>query len=217
MTHLLSRWRGLPWLVSRFVIGLQRVTRTRRIGWARVERLRRHGEKFSFALFHGNALIALAEMRKEGCTALVSKSRDGDLAAALLAQLGYASVRGSSSQGGSQGLRGLLRALTSGSVPVITVDGPRGPAGRVSTGIAGLARLSDSWIVPLAASSTRSLRFSTWDRSCLPLPLSDNFLVFGKPLRVRTGESDEETRGQIEKTLKHLQRRADRIAGRVGP
>ena len=211
----MGTWAGLPWLLAHFLLLLRSMSRTRRLGWHRVENLRRRGEKFSFALCHGNALLALTEMRHEGCTALVSRSNDGDLAAALLTQLGYSNVRGSSSGGGSAALRGLLRSLSSGAVPVITVAGPRGPAGQVGPGIAGLARLSDSWIVPIAASSTRCLELSSWDRCRVPLPLSNNVLVFGQPLRAEKGAGDTVIQGQIERVLRDLQRRADRITGRI--
>lgn len=192
-------------------------SRTQRVGWKRVETMRAKGRKFSFALWHGEALLMLPELQGEGCAALVSNSRDGEFAAALLRQFGYLSVRGSTSQGGASGLRGLLRVLARGATPAVTVDGPRGPAGQVAPGIAGLARLSNSWIIPLAASSSKSLRLSTWDQTQIPLPLSRNFVFIGRPIPVSRDSDDLTTQALLRSRLQGLQQRANRIAGLKGP
>ncbi len=207
-----------PWLIHGLGLllrVLRRLTPTRRIGWTRVERLKQQGEPVAFALHHGSSVLMLAELRDTGCTALVSQSQDGDLATALLHALGFGTVRGSSSAAGSAGLRGLVRAVSRGEIATITVDGPRGPAKRVAPGIAALSKLSGAWIVPLAASGSRTFTLPTWDRTQLPLPLSRNYLLFGKPLRVTSGSGVEATRLKLERRMGNLARQADRLAGRV--
>ena len=207
-----------PWLIHGLGLllrVLRRLTPTRRIGWTRVERLKQQGEPVAFALHHGSSVLMLAELRDTGCTALVSQSQDGDLATALLHALGFGTVRGSSSAAGSAGLRGLVRAVSRGEIATITVDGPRGPAKRVAPGIAALSKLSGAWIVPLAASGSRNFTLPTWDRTQLPLPLSRNYLLFGKPLRVTSGSGVEATRLKLERRMGNLARQADRLAGRV--
>ncbi len=207
-----------PWLIHGLGLllrVLRRLTPTRRIGWTRVERLKQQGEPVAFALHHGSSVLMLAELRDTGCTALVSQSQDGDLATALLHALGFGTVRGSSSAAGSAGLRGLVRAVSRGEIATITVDGPRGPAKRVAPGISALSKLSGAWIVPLAASGSRTFTLPTWDRTQLPLPLSRNYLLFGKPLRVTSGSGVEATRLKLERRMGNLARQADRLAGRV--
>jgi lysophospholipid acyltransferase (LPLAT)-like uncharacterized protein len=205
------------WLVGAIAL-LVRVVRltnpTRRVGWARVARLRDRGEPVAFALQHGGAVLMLAELSDDGCTALVSKSRDGDLATGLLQALGFGTVRGSSSSAAASGLRGLVRAIGRGEIATITVDGPRGPAGQVAPGIAALSKLSGAWIVPLAASGSRTITLPTWDRTQIPLPLSRNYILFGRPLRVSAESGVEATRQRLTQQMDNLSRRANRLAGR---
>jgi len=206
------------WLVYSlgFLLRLIRgVSPTRRLGWTRVDRLRQQGEPVAFALHHGSSVLMLAELSDTECTALVSQSRDGDLATALLHVFGFGTVRGSSSAAGSAGLRGLVRAIGRGEIATITVDGPRGPARRVAPGIAALSKLSGAWIVPLAASGSRTLTLPTWDRTQVPLPLSRNYLLFGQPLRVTADSGVEATRVNLARRMDNLARQADRLAGRA--
>lgn len=205
------------WLVGAIALLVRAVrltTPTRRVGWARVTRLQERGEPLAFALHHGGAVLMLAELRNDGCTALVSKSSDGDLATALLQTLGFGTIRGSSSSAASSGLRGLVRAVGRGEIGTITVDGPRGPAGQVAPGIAALSKLSGAWIVPLAASGSRTITLRTWDRTQIPLPLSRNYLLFGRPFRVSTASGIEATQHRLTRQMDNLARQADRLAGR---
>ena len=206
-----------PWLT--YSLGLllrllRRISPTRRVGWTRVERLRDLGEPLAFALHHGSSVLMLAELSDAGCTALVSQSRDGDFAAALLHELGFETVRGSSSASGPAGLRGLVRAIGRGEIATITVDGPRGPAKHVAPGVAALSKLSGAWIVPLAAAGSRTLTLPTWDRAQVPLPLCRNYILFGKPLRVTSESGVETTRLHLARRMNELARQADRLAGR---
>jgi len=95
----------------------------------------------------------------------------------------------------------------------VTIDGPRGPAGEVAPGIAALSKLSGSWIIPLAAAGSRTLRLKTWDRTRIPLPLSRNFILFGRPLRVTEDLGVEAARRTLQERMVNLQRQADRLAG----
>lgn len=207
-----------PWWMRGLAVLLRLLrlsTPTRRLGWRRVRQIRERGEPLAFALHHGSSLLMLVELSDAGCTALVSQSRDGDLATALLHVLGFGTVRGSSSASGSAGLRGLARAIGRGEIGTITVDGPRGPARQVAPGIAALSKLSGAWIVPLAASGSRTITLPTWDRTQLPLPLSRNYLLFGKPLRVTSESGVEATRLNLARRMDDLSRQADRLAGRT--
>lgn len=186
---------------------------TRRVGWRRVRALREKGEPFAFAVLHGRSLAMLACMRYEGCTALVSRSRDGDWATALLGALGYGVVRGSSSRGGTAGLRGLLRAASAGRVPALTVDGPRGPAGRVAPGVVALSQIAGIWIVPLAASCRRSLRLRSWDRTLLPAPGSGLLVLAGRPVKVPRDADRSRAIRELELRLASLHESADRLCG----
>jgi lysophospholipid acyltransferase (LPLAT)-like uncharacterized protein len=70
---------------------------------------------------------------------LISQHRDGELIARIAERLGYATGRGSSTRGGEEGARDMLRLAEEGRVLAITPDGPRGPAEKVKPGLVFLA------------------------------------------------------------------------------
>ncbi len=205
--------RFLGRLVGLVLRGLTSSLRWRRLGEDRIGRLVERGEPVALALWHGRSLLLLPAMRHLPCTALVSRSADGDWAAALVEGLGYGVVRGSSSRSGASGLRQMLRQAASGRLPAITVDGPRGPAGRVAPGIVGLSQLGRLWIVPLAASSARGRWLGSWDRTRIPGLGGRAVLLVGRPVRIDRSEARQEGRTLLEARLTDLHRRADRLCG----
>ena len=101
-------------------------------------------------------LIAAFVFRDSRFSVPVSRSRDGDLIAAILERLGYAPTpRGSSSRGGAAALRALVRLVEGGTSISIQTDGPRGPARESKVGIVVLARITGAPIVPIAFSASQ--------------------------------------------------------------
>jgi Kdo2-lipid IVA 3' secondary acyltransferase len=101
---------------------------------------------------------------------LVSRSRDGELAAGTLARLGVGAVRGSSSLGGMAALREGARLLEKGVSVAVLADGPRGPRHQAARGAAALSSMSGRPIVCLRATPGHALRLSSWDHFEIPLP-----------------------------------------------
>ena len=185
--------------------------RRRWVGRHRLEALRARGEPFVFASWHGRSALLAPAMRDVGPTILVSGSRDGAWATAVLQGLGYGVVRGSASGGGARGLRGLLRATRSGTPVAVTVDGPRGPGGHVAPGVVALAQVGDVWIVPVAAACRRGWTLRTWDRTRVPAPGSTAVVLVGRPVKAaRTADRDEVV-AALEARLRSLHRAADRL------
>lgn len=151
------------------------------------------------ALWHGELIPMVALHRTPGTTggaplvALASRSKDGDLVARALVSLGYRVIRGSSSRGGAGALRAALTALHEGSSPVLTVDGPRGPAGRVQPGAEILATRESVPIV-WGRIEAAGWRASSWDRTLVPWPFARVRVRYGvwrpgdAPLGVAMGE-----------------------------
>lgn len=137
------------------------------------------------AVLHGHQLVLpnlvshLPFLLDPGLVVPSSRHRDGDLAAAVVAQFGIEVVKGSSSKGGSAALLGLLRAVADKKNVAITIDGPRGPIGVAKPGIAKLALSSSCKIVPIAVASSRSYTFKSWDKMLLPLPFAKVVVVAG--------------------------------------
>ena len=104
---------------------------------------------------------------------LTSASRDGEILAQIMGQLGMAAVRGSSSRRGSRAMRELIDLIENGYDVAITPDGPRGPryalwSRRDFPGAADRHVPSRR----VHAKFSRSFRMKTWDGFIIPLPFS---------------------------------------------
>jgi lysophospholipid acyltransferase (LPLAT)-like uncharacterized protein len=165
------------------------------------------------AFLHQSALAAAGSLRERGIHVAVSRSRDGEHIARVLARLGYGeSPRGSSTRGGAEALRGLLRCLRAGGVVAILVDGPRGPARVAKPGAVAAARLAGAPIVPVVLAARPCLRFASWDRMLLPLPFARVRVDYGEPLRVPREAPEfeaEAARARLEEQLVSLTGRLD--------
>jgi len=171
------------------------------------------------ATWHEAAIPAAYRFRDLGIAVAVSRSRDGDLAAAILEGVGYPDPpRGSSSRAGAIVLRALLERLRAGDTVGVVTDGPRGPVHVSKPGIIGLARLGDTPIVPIGVAARPSLRFGSWDRMMLPLPFAAVAFHFGTPIVVpRDSDSQgaERARQALDRALcESTERAGDCLARR---
>jgi lysophospholipid acyltransferase (LPLAT)-like uncharacterized protein len=115
---------------------------------------------------------------------LASHSRDAQLIVRLASMWGAGAVRGGSSRGQFRALRSMRRSLEMGRMVIVTVDGPRGPAGVVKPGAVLLAAQTGAPIVPGAMLSDKAWRFRSWDRAMLPKPFATVSHVCADPIRV---------------------------------
>jgi lysophospholipid acyltransferase (LPLAT)-like uncharacterized protein len=161
--------------------------------------------------------LSIQAHRREGIVTMASRSKDGDIIAGWLERNGYSVVRGSSSRGGSEALREMVRRVRAGSSAALTVDGPTGPPRRVQPGIVELARLTGGWILPITSSSARPRFLQSWDRYLLPRPFSRNVVVYGEAFAVpREGDPDV-TADRIAGALDDATREADLRMGVTPP
>ena len=109
---------------------------------------------------------------RKGVSVLTSPSKDGDILAGVMANLGMGSVRGSSSRRGSTAIRELAALLESGVDLAITPDGPRGPKYSLGPGAVFLAQKTGIPIMLLHARYHNAIRLKTWDNFAIPLPFS---------------------------------------------
>jgi lysophospholipid acyltransferase (LPLAT)-like uncharacterized protein len=144
---------------------------------------------------------------------LISAHRDGQLIARTVKHFGIETVAGSSTRGGSEALRALVRLIKNGGSVGITPDGPRGPRMHAADGAIALARLSGAPILPAAVSVGRRVVMNTWDRLIVALPYGEGAMVWGEPIFV-TGASDPDVlRQQLETELTRVSAEADRLVG----
>ena len=200
------------------VLSVYRATlRVQRVHFERCLGLKARGVPILFTLWHGRMFLSIQAHRHEGITTMASRSKDGEVIARWLEANGYRVVRGSSSRGGGQALREMVRAVRAGGHAALTVDGPRGPARVVQPGIVQLARLTGGWILPITFSSRRPRFLKSWDRYLLPRPFSKNIVVYGEPFPVEAGLSNEEASRRIAEALDAATVEADTQMGIQAP
>ena len=121
-------------------VSLHRATLTvDRIHFDRFLDLKARGAPILFALWHGRMFLSIQAHRREGIVTMASQSKDGEIIAGWLERNGYLVVRGSTTRGGSQALREMVRYVRSGRNAALTVDGPKGPPRVVAPGVVQLA------------------------------------------------------------------------------
>jgi len=145
---------------------------------------------------------------------IISKSRDGEMAARAVDFLGWHSVRGSSSKGGKEALEEIKALGRSGYKVGHIVDGPQGPLGKIKPGLISIAQYADLPIVPTITSGQNRWVFRSWDRFMVPKPFSRVIIRFGQAIYV-PGEMDtdkfEAIRLKVEQQLKDLYEDTDEI------
>lgn len=137
---------------------------------------------------------------------MVSRSRDGELITRIMSRFGIDGARGSSSRGGSDALRELLRELERPQARDIgiTPDGPRGPREKVQDGVLALAANSRRAIYPITLHYSRCWRLGSWDRFQIPWPGATCRVIIGPaveaPKNLGSAELDQ-TRAELTKAL----------------
>ncbi len=207
-----------PWAFRGALKALEGVlwtTRVRVSGGEHVEPLDRAGEPYVAVFWHARLLPIAFAYRGTGIATLISRSRDGRLIARVAERWGYRVERGSSSRGGTAGLRAVVRHLQARRRVALTPDGPRGPARVMKAGPLQAARLTGAPVVPVGVAAHPAWRAGSWDRFLVPLPFARVVIRFGPPTPVPPDTSDaelERLRVSLERQLNALVDRADEEA-----
>ena len=177
------------------------------------------GKPFILAFWHGRLLMMpYCWDHRRAIYMLISQHRDGQLIARTVGHFGIRTATGSTTRGGAQALRTMVKALARGDYVGVTPDGPRGPRMRASDGIVSVARLSGVPVIPAAYGTTRGRCLGSWDRFLVAWPFGRGGIVWGEPIRVdrhAEGDANEAARRQIEDGLNAVTEKADRLSGRT--
>ncbi|MHB8422604.1 MAG: lysophospholipid acyltransferase family protein [Leptospirales bacterium] len=204
--------------VALVVRALHFTVRCHFIGFREYRKRLENGEAFLIAFWHNQGLfMPFAYFGPWGKIRLiVSQSRDGELIASLLWWFGILSVRGSSSRGGTEALRELMKYSRDRSTSLVfTPDGPKGPVYKVKEGLAYLASRSERPLYLLSVAYTRAKYFGSWDRFRLPFPFCQAFFTCSPPLRfsrTHNGDELEEVRTTIEQAMNRVNEIATALA-----
>lgn len=174
------------------------------------------GGPFILATWHSRLfLLSYLRIGDRPMIALISGNRDGQLISKIARMFGIHTVAGSSSRGGSQAIREMIRLTREGHSIYITPDGPRGPAMKAQNGVVELARLTGLPILPAAASTSSGGERNTWDRILVPYPFGRTVVRWGEPILVGKNSNVETLREQVETVLTELQQHTDLACGRA--
>ena len=154
----LERWLKLAVLPPAGAAMIRLLGRSMQIdtrGQEHVDRLYREGKRVIIAFWHARQLMMPLTYRGALAHILISQHHDGEIIARIVERFGFRAVRGSSTRGGVEALRELIRLGRSGVDLVVTPDGPNGPRQVAKMGVIQLARASKLPIIPLAFSCSK--------------------------------------------------------------
>ncbi len=194
--------------------------RTLRVRYSGVER--RQGRvaelPHGIGLFWHQRIFAFAAVfHHTHAQALVSQHGDGEMLAASLRRLGIRSIRGSTTRGGANAVREILRQQSRHQGEriciVITPDGPRGPRYHLHPGAVYLAGRTGLPLHLVAVSYGSCVQLRTWDGFLFPRPFTRTLFHLGASIDVppdldRAGI--ESMRAEVEARLREMTEATDR-------
>ena len=163
---------------------LRLVGMTSRIVWIRRSiraDLEASGRGFIYAFWHARQAFLPYLHAGDQIHPLISLSKDGEIIAQVCRHFDLEPARGSSSRGGMEATRELLRWIETGERVGVTPDGPRGPREQVQDGVLYLAQKTGVPIVPVAYGARRRWTFNSWDAFILPQPFNVIAMAYGEP------------------------------------
>lgn len=170
--------------------------------------------RYIYAMWHEYLLLPVGTYPRTDIHVLISRSEDGELVAELCRRLRVPVVRGSTSRGGAEAVRELVRAGGATHL-ALTPDGPRGPRRQVQQGLIYLASRTGLPVVPVGFGLDRPWRAASWDRFAIPRPWSRAACVTGAPITIATDAGRDEreaARLAVEQELKRVTHAAERLA-----
>jgi lysophospholipid acyltransferase (LPLAT)-like uncharacterized protein len=165
-------------------------------------------------MWHEYMLVPMVEFHHSSARLLLSQHADGLIVAEFCKHMRMGVVRGSSTRGGIQAIRQILRPGRFRTLAV-TPDGPRGPRRQVQSGIIYLASRLGWPIVAVGVGYKNPWRLRSWDRLAIPKPFHPAAFATSEPLVV-PGDLDraglETYRQKLEKLLHELTAKAEMAA-----
>lgn len=177
-----------------------------------VRRLEREGEHLVYAFWHQHILALAYAYRWRRIVVMVSQHGDGESIAQIIHRLGFGTVRGSTTRGGTRAALELARLGRAGHPLGISPDGPRGPRQVCQPGGVLVAQRSGLPLVPLAVGMRGGRRLDSWDRFEVPGIGARLLITAGEPVLV---SPDLEARRAVEVWQPRIQSALDAVEARA--
>ncbi len=140
----------IPRAAAMFIRLMHGLVRVRHAHAEAIDRLNEERRNYVMAFWHGHLLLMVFARFRAPMNALISQHRDGELFARTMERFGVKASRGSTTRGGSEALRQMVRCGAAGENLAITPDGPKGPRRAAQLGVVTAAQLTGTPIVPMA-------------------------------------------------------------------
>ncbi|MBD1401011.1 lysophospholipid acyltransferase family protein [Pelovirga terrestris] len=199
----------VPWLGAKLIRFVAFTQRSEVCGEDTVQEFWQHGKHVILCAWHDQLLMMVTIYQGPGAKILISRSRDGELIARTVSYFGQGSVRGSSSRGGREAFREMLKFAELPVDLAVTPDGPKGPRRQIKDGVLQLARISGRPVVPLNYVCSRGHRFRSWDRFLLPSPFARSVYCYGSPQFFSRDQPLDECRQRLQQAMDENQQRAE--------
>ena len=201
------------WIGAKYIKFVSFTTKWSFINKKYVENLWKKNESFILCFWHGRLLMMpLSWNNKKKINVLISAHSDGQLLSKTVKYFDIETIIGSSSKGGSEAIRNIIKSLKSGISIGMTPDGPRGPRMKINSAIIKIASLTGNKIVPLSYSVKKKIFLNSWDKFLVALPFGKGCFIWGKPIKIKKNISNNEDlklSNKLEKILIKLTKEAD--------
>jgi hypothetical protein len=169
-------------------------------------------DRFIYSIWHENLLLPAAHFGGPDLAVLISSHADGQILGGLITAMGMEMVHGSTTRGGIEAVRQIIRPDVRWRNLAITTDGPRGPRRQVQPGVVYIASRTGMKLIPVGIGYHRPWRLNSWDRFAVPRPFSRARCILGEPIVVpaylRTAGL-EEYRRRVQVEMDRLNAAAD--------
>jgi lysophospholipid acyltransferase (LPLAT)-like uncharacterized protein len=154
--------------------------------------IRDAGERGIGAFWHQCIFPAAWFWRNRGIVVMNTVHFDGQWTRRVIERLGFGTVQGSSTRGGSEALTAMAKRLEQGDHVAFTIDGPHGPRYIAKRGAMILARRTGAPISVFHIGLAWAYTFNkSWDLFQLPLPFSRAVMFVAPPVRVPADADNE--------------------------
>ena len=176
----------VPPVGYRIIQMLRRTMTWRTEGSEHVNRLFAEEKRVILAFWHAQQLMMPLAIPGLEAHVLISQHRDGELIRRIVARFGLDAVRGSSTRGGAEAFRQLIRLGRSGGNLVLTPDGPKGPRQIAKVGVVQLARATGLPIIPMAFGCSKKNSSQAGTGSSCPIRSRGESFSWGRRSACRT-------------------------------
>ena len=172
-------------------------------------------DRILLSIWHEKLLLPTIKFGGPDLAVLISQHADGQLLGGLIRRMGMGLVCGSSTRGGVEAVRQIVRDDFPYRNMAITPDGPRGPRRAVQPGVIYLASRTGMKVVAMGVGYNRPWRLKSWDRFAIPRPTSRVRIVHGEPITIPPklrSEQLEPYRVQVQAEMDRVDAMAERWA-----